>query len=258
MEFRLLGPFEASDGGAPLELGGRKQRALLARLLLDPGRAVAVDSLVADVWGEESPPSASKLVQVYVSKLRKCLPAGVLQTRPPGYAADVDPTQLDVGRFERLHDDGRAALDTGDAAKAAAMLAEALALWRGPPLAEFDEEPFAGAERARLEERRTVCIEDRIAADLQLGRHARLAGELEALVAEHPLRERLREQQMLALYRAGRQAEALAAYQEHRRTLDAELGIAPSDELQELERRILRHDALLGVRSAAQRPTEVR
>lgn len=189
----------------------------------------------------------------------------MLKTRPPGYAADVGTAQLDVSRFERLHDEGRAALDDGDAATAATRLAEALALWRGDPLAEFELEPFAAPERARLEERRIACVEDRVAADLRLGRHAGLAGELETLVARHPLRERLREQQMLALYRAGRQAEALAAYQEHRRTLDAELGIAPSAELQELERRILRQDpslaappATANARAQAARPSEVR
>jgi DNA-binding SARP family transcriptional activator/pimeloyl-ACP methyl ester carboxylesterase len=240
MEFRVLGPLEVLDGGRPLALGGRKPRALLARLLLEPGRTVAVEQLVDDLWGEEVPDSAVKMVHIHVSALRKALPDGVLRTRPPGYALEVDPEAIDLVRFTRLRDAGRAALDAGDAAVAAARLREALALWRGLPLAEFTE-PFARTEAAHLEERGRVCLEDRIDADLALGRHGDLAGELEALVGRQPLRERLRAQLMLALYRSGRQADALAAYREFRAVLD-EQGLEPSPRIRELEGRILRQD----------------
>src|SRR4051812_22075274 len=245
MDYRVLGPLQVVDGaGAPLRLGGRKPRALLARLLLDAGRTVSVERLVDDLWGEDVPESAVKMIHIYVSQLRKALPEGTLVTRPPGYAIDVEPEALDLARFERLRADGRAALEAGDAATAAARLREALTLWRGPALSEFSE-PFAQVERTLLEERHRVCLEDRIDADLALGRHADLAGELEALAARHPLRERLRGQLMLALYRSGRQAEALAAYREFRSALADELGLEPSARIRELERQILRQDAAL-------------
>src|SRR4051812_43890160 len=193
MEFRVLGPLEVTDGDRPLALGGRKPRALLARLLLEPNRTVSVDRLVDDLWGEEGPDPAGKMVHIHGSQLRKALPEGVLRTRSPGYALEVEPDTIDLVRFERLRDAGRAALDAGDPATAGARLREALALWRGLPLAEFAE-PFAAAEAAHLEERGRVCLEDRIDADLALGRHADLAGELEVLVGRQPLRERLRAQ----------------------------------------------------------------
>jgi DNA-binding SARP family transcriptional activator len=244
MEFRLLGPMQALDGDTPVALGGLKQRALLARLLVSPNRTVAVDRLVDDVWGEAGPDSAAKMVQVFVSQLRKVLPAGMLVTRPPGYLVEVDQEAIDIGRFDRLRRTGHAALEAGDAAAAAAQLREALGLWRGEALAEFVE-PFAQAERNRLDELRLVCLEDRVEADLMAGRHAELVGELAAEVAEAPLRERLRRQSMLALYRSGRHADALAVYQEFRRRLDDDLGLEPSVELRELQALILNQDPSL-------------
>ncbi|MBI5105280.1 MAG: alpha/beta fold hydrolase [Solirubrobacterales bacterium] len=257
MEFRLLGPLEGRDGDAAVALGAPKQRALLARLLLDGGRAVAVEELIDDLWGDAAPASAPKMIQVYVSQLRKLLPPEALRTTGRGYAAEVAPEDVDVARFGRLHEEGRALLARGDAAAAAARLREALALWRGPALAGVDE-PFAALERARLEDRRLACLEDRVDADLALGDHDALPGELEALLARHPHRERLREQQMLALYRAGRQPEALAAYQEHRRRLAGDLGLEPSPRLRELEGRILRQDPGLDPRPRAAADDEVR
>src|ERR1700742_226524 len=244
MEFRVLGPLEVLDGDRPLGLGGRKPRALLARLLLEPNRTVSVERLVDDLWGEDVPDSAVKMVHIHVSQLRKALPDGILRTRPPGYALEVEPEAIDLVRFERLRDAGRAALDSGDAGTAAARLREALELWRGLPLAEFAE-PFARTEAAHLEERARVCLEDRIDAELALGLHDDLAGELEVLVGRHPLRERLRAQHMRALYRSGRHAEALAAYREFRAVLDEERGIEPSPHMRDLERQILRHDTAL-------------
>src|SRR4051812_42530680 len=242
MDYRVLGPLQVVDGaGAPLRLGGRKPRALLARLLLEGDRTVAVDQLVDDLWGEDVPESAVKMVHIHVSALRKALPAGVIQTRPPGYALTLPPGALDVDRFERLRREGRAALDVGDAAKAAARFEQALELWRGPALAEFAE-PFAVVEAAHLRERQEVCVEDRIDADLALGRHADLVGELESLVSWNPLRERLRAQLMVALYRSGRQADALSIYHLYRDALASELGLEPSSRMRELERRILRQD----------------
>jgi DNA-binding SARP family transcriptional activator/pimeloyl-ACP methyl ester carboxylesterase len=241
MEFRVLGPLEARDGSARVTLGGRKQRALLARLLLDVNRTVSVERLVEDLWGVEAPDSAVKMVQIYVSQLRKLLPSQVLLTRPPGYTVELDPDTLDVVRFRRLHEEGRTLLARGDAASAAARLRDALGLWRGPALAEFAE-PFAAVEGAHLEELRLTCVEDRVDADLAVGSHDALVGELETVIARHPHRERLRGQHMLALYRAGRQPEALAAYQQYRRTLDDDLGIVPSQRLKDLERQILRQD----------------
>src|SRR5262245_11272449 len=241
MEFRVLGPFEVVAGGEPVALGGTKQRALLARLLLDAGRPVAADRLVEDLWGEAPPDTARKMIQVYVSRLRKLLPEGALQTQPPGYQLAPAAGSLDLERFERLHAEGRVALDERRYDDARRALCEALALWRGPPLAEFANEPFAAPEAARLQELRTATVEERIQADLELGRATDVVAELEALVDEHPLRERLRGYLMLALYRSGRQADALAAFQEGRRALSDELGLEPSAELRALGLRILRH-----------------
>jgi DNA-binding SARP family transcriptional activator/predicted ATPase len=238
MDARLLGPLEVDVAGAPLHLGGPQQRALLARLMLDGNRTVAVDRLVDDLWGEDVPETAIKMIHVHVSRLRKLLPDGVLLTRSPGYVLELEPEALDLVRFDRLRADGRSALGAGAAAEAARVLRNALELWRGPALAEFDQ-PFAVTEAARLEELRLSCVEDRIDADLALGRHADVVGELESLIATHPLRERLRGQLMLALYGQARQAEALAAYREFRRFLSDELGIEPSRGLRELEREIL-------------------
>jgi DNA-binding SARP family transcriptional activator len=241
MDFRLLGPLEAGADAAPLRLGGRKPRALLACLLLDANRTVSVEQLVDELWGERPPETATKMIQIYVSQLRKVLPDGVLLTRPGGYALEVAPEAFDLYRFERLRSHGRAALQRGDPVGAAERLRAALDVWRGPALAEFTE-PFAVAQRVRLDELRLGCLEDRIEADLALGRHADVVAELELQIARHPLRERLRGQLMLALYRCGRHAEALATYQAYRRTLDEELGIDPSARLRELESEILAHD----------------
>jgi DNA-binding SARP family transcriptional activator/pimeloyl-ACP methyl ester carboxylesterase len=254
MEFKLLGPLEVGDGSTAIAIAGRKQRALLARLLLDANRTVAADRLVDDLWGESVPDSAQKMVQIYVSQLRKVLPDGVLQTRPPGYAVEVEPASIDLVRFEQLRREGEAAHAAGNAELAARRFDEALALWRGDALAEF-QEPFAEAEASRLAELHLACTEARIAADLDLGRHAELVAELEPLLTRHPLREGLRAQQLLALYRSGRQSDALAAYRRFRDLLADELGLEPSPRLKELERRILRHDATLDyqpvVRTAA-------
>jgi DNA-binding SARP family transcriptional activator/type II secretory pathway predicted ATPase ExeA/TPR repeat protein len=241
MEVRLLGPLEAVVGDTPLRLGGRRQRALLARLVLDLNRTVSVDRLVDDLWGEDVPETAVKMVHIYVSQLRKVLPDGALVTRSPGYALELEPESLDLSRFDALRDRGRVALAAGDAAAAAASLEEALALWRGPALAEFNE-PFAVAEAARLEDLRLACLEDRIDADLAVGKDAELVGELEVLVARQPLRERLRQLLMVALYRSGRQVEALVVYRDFRRMLRDELGIEPSAGLRALEGRILRQE----------------
>jgi DNA-binding SARP family transcriptional activator/DNA-binding GntR family transcriptional regulator len=253
MEFRLLGPLEATDGRDAIPLGPRKQRAVLARLLLDVNRTVSVGTLVDDLWGEAVPGSAAKMVQIHVSQLRKVLPEGILRTQSPGYLLAVEPETLDVTRFTRLRGAGRQALADGDAAAARERLGEALAVWRGPALAEFDE-PFAVVERAHLEELRLACLEDRIAADVALGRHADLVGELEALSGRHPLREALHRHLMLALYRVQRQAEALAAYDRFRRRLQEELGIEPSPALRELQFRILNQDPELEPAAAAPAP----
>jgi DNA-binding SARP family transcriptional activator len=241
MEFRILGPLEAVDGTQAIPLGGRKQRALVARLLLDANKTVAVERLVDDLWGDDVPETAVKMVQIAVSRLRKVLPADVLVTRAPGYALVVEPESIDLVRFTRLRGEARAALAAGDAAHAVDRCRAALDLFRGPPLAEFPE-PFAESEAAHLEELRLTCLADRIEAELALGRHADVVPELETLVARNPLRERLRGQQMLALYLSGRQAEALEAFQRFRKGLDEELGLVPSADLQELNDRIIRQD----------------
>jgi DNA-binding SARP family transcriptional activator/pimeloyl-ACP methyl ester carboxylesterase len=253
MEFRVLGPLEAVVDGRPVALGGTKQRALLARLLLENGRAVGLERLVDDLWGEAPPETARKMVQVYVSRLRKLLPKGMLETRASGYQLAVPPESLDLERFEALRAAGRVALEQGRYGQAAAELRVALGLWRGPALAEFPNEPFASGESARLEALRSAAVEDRIQAELELGNPADVIAELETLVAHHPLREQLRAQLMLALYRAGRQAEALAVYHDTRRVLDEQLGIQPSQTLRDLERRILQHDPTL---LRPERPTD--
>jgi predicted ATPase/DNA-binding SARP family transcriptional activator len=244
-QFRLLGPLEVEVDGGPVALGGQKQRALLATLLLEPNRIVSGDRLIDAVWGEIPPETARNTVQVYVSQLRKRLPTGALETAPPGYRLAVDPATIDLFEFVRLSDEGRSALASGDPAAAAETLRAALGLWRGPALADLASVPFAQTEILRLEEQRAAAYEDRIDADLALGRHDQLIPEIEVLVAEHPLRERLRAQLMLALYRAGRQADALSAYQRARTTLVEELGIEPGDGLRRLERAILAHDPSL-------------
>ena len=247
LDFRLLGPLETRLDGEPVELGGMQRRAILAILLLHAGHVVSVDHLIDDLWGEKPPATAAHIIQVHVSQLRKLFgPAEeVLATQRPGYVIRIEPDQLDLSRFERLLADGREALGRRDAETAAAVLHDALDLWQGPALADFAFEPFAEAAIARLEDLRLAALEDRIEADLKLGRHQAVVGELEELIAGHPLRERLRAHLMLALYRAGRQAEALEAYHATRRALVEELGIEPGVRLQELERAILNQDPAL-------------
>ena len=244
-EFHLLGPFEASKRGQPLEVGAGKQRALLVLLLLHAGEVVSTDRLIDSLWGEQPPPSALNSVHVYVSQLRKVLGDGRLETRGRGYLLAVEPEQLDLGRFERLLREGRNRLASGEADRAAKVLRDALELWRGSPLSDVASEPFAQAEIARLDELRLAALEERIEADLALGRHAELVPELEGLVRKHPLRERLRAQLMLALYRSGRQSDALETYQQARKMLLTELGLEPGRTLHELEAGILRQDPQL-------------
>ncbi|MGH3040481.1 MAG: BTAD domain-containing putative transcriptional regulator [Gaiellaceae bacterium] len=245
MDFRLLGGLEVWDGEQQLPLGGGKQRAVLALLLLHANEVLATDRLIDELWGESPPETARTALQVYVVRLRKALGADRIRTHEPGYVLELAPDQLDVTRFERLVQEARELRAAGEDARAAQVLSEALALWRGPPLADFTYQPFARTEIARLEELRLTALEERIDADLALGHRSDLVGELEALVAEHPYRERLRGQLMLALYRAGRQADALALYQETRRLLVDELGIEPGPALQRLESAILRQEPAL-------------
>jgi DNA-binding SARP family transcriptional activator len=242
MEFRLLGALEVRDGGRRVALGAGRQRAVLAILLLHANQVVASDRLVDELWAGRPPGNARKALQVYVFRLRRTLGAERIRTRPSGYLLEVGPDELDVHRFERLVLEARALRAGGEATRAAAALREALGLWDGPALADFTYQQFAQNEIARLEELRLVALEERIDADLRAGEGANLVGELEALVAEHPYRERLRGQTMLALYRAGRQAEALAAYQQTRALLVDELGIEPSPALQRLEVAILHQE----------------
>jgi YVTN family beta-propeller protein len=248
MEYRILGPLEVLDQGRPISLSGNRQRALLALLLLHANEVVPTERLLDDLWGPEPPESGSKAVQVLVSQLRKTLNAGsgadgVLVTQSPGYVLRVNAGELDRERFEHLVE--RASSEES-AEKRAALLREALELWRGPPLADLSYEDFAQPTIARLGEARMAALEERIDADLSRGRHAAVAGEVEELLTQNPLREHLRGQLMLALYRSGRQADALAVYQDGRRMLVEELGVEPGPELRALQRRILEHDPALG------------
>ena len=238
MDFRVLGPLEVGGDGGTLELGGVKQRSVLAVLLLHANEVVSTDSLVDALWGASPPLRAGKTIQVYVSRLRKVLADDRLVTRAPGYVLYVDPGELDLTRFEQLVADARGA----PPGSAAGKLSEALALWRGPPLADLAYEQFAQAEIARLEEMRLTALEQRLDADLALGRHGDLVPELETVIARHPLREHFRYQLMLALYRSDRQADALDAYRAARRELSEGLGLEPSASLRELEAAILRQD----------------
>jgi DNA-binding SARP family transcriptional activator len=246
VEFRILGPLEVVGADGEIQLGAGKQRALLALLLLHANEAVPTGRLIDLLWDEDPPSDASKALQVQVSRLRRALGSeDVLQTRPGGYLLHVEPQSLDLAHFEEHAATGRALLAAGDVAGARRALSDALQLWRGAPLADFASETFAQPEIGRLEELHVSAIENRIEADLMLGAHAQIVGELEALVARHSLRDRLRGQLMLALYRCGRQAEALRSYREGRRALVDELGIEPGKPLQELEQAILRQDAAL-------------
>ena len=254
MDVEILGPLAVrDDAGREVRLPAGRERALFALLLVNRGEVVSVDRILDVLWGERPPETAPKAVQGYVSHLRRALGGGAeraagdgpLLTRAPGYALRADAVSLDAARFEELAGDGRRALEHGSAAEAAGLLEEALALWRGPALADFTFDDFAQDEIRRLEELRLAATEDRVEALLRLGRHRELAGELDALVAAHPLRERLRGQAMLARYRSGRQADALALYQDGRRLLASELGLEPGPELQRLQRAILDHDPVL-------------
>ncbi|MGE5273500.1 MAG: alpha/beta fold hydrolase [Verrucomicrobiota bacterium] len=244
MDFRLLGPLEVLRDHVPVRIAAGKQRALLAILLLNANRTISREQLIDSLWGEDVPDSAQKMVQIQVSQLRKALPEPRLHTRQPGYLLEVREDELDLARFERGLADGRRAIAQGEPENATERLGQALSLWRGPALAEFSE-PFAKHEGARLEELRLAAVELRIEAELALGHQRDVVGELETLIAQHPLRESLRSQHMLALYRSGRHAEALASYQTFRRTLSDELGIEPSASLRELERRMLQQDPSL-------------
>jgi predicted ATPase/DNA-binding SARP family transcriptional activator len=237
--FRVLGPLQVEGEGGPLALVGRKQRALLTLLLLHPGEVVSSDRLVDELWGEHPPATAATSLRNLVAQLRRRLGAETIVTRPPGYLLEVGDDELDLRRFERLVAEARDA----DLERAARLLCEALALWRGPAFAEFDES-FGRIEARRLEDLRLAALEERIETDLARGRDVELIGELEALVANHPHRERLRAQLMLALYRCGRQADALEAYRDARAALD-ELGIEPSENLRRLEKAMLTHDTVL-------------
>jgi predicted ATPase/DNA-binding SARP family transcriptional activator len=239
IEFRVLGALEAVDQDGPIALGGPQQRALLAVLLLHRGQPVSSDRLIDALWGEQPPRSAVKIVQGYVSHLRKVLGDGLLVTRGRGYVLQTQPRQTDVERFALLVAEGQRALGNGEAGSAAARLREALGLWRGPPLADFAYEPFAQSEIARLDEARVVALGARIDADLALGRETQLVGELEALTIGQPTRERFAGQLMLALYRCGRQADALQVYQRTRVHLSEELGLEPGPALRALQSEIL-------------------
>jgi DNA-binding SARP family transcriptional activator len=256
MEYRILGPLEVRAGDGQVELRGVRQRELLAVLLLHANEIVSSDRLIDELWQGDPPPTAAKIVQNSVSQLRRLLEPELLVTRSPGYLLRVEPGELDADRFERTVEQARADLAAGDAAKAAEQLREALALWRGPALVDFTDAPFARVEAARLEELRLAATEDRIEAELALGRHGDLVAELEALVAQHPLRERLRAQLMVALYRSGRQAEALRVYHETREVLVEELGLEPSRALQRLERAVLAQDPSLELTPVVERAPE--
>jgi YVTN family beta-propeller protein len=257
VEFRILGPVEVRVDGAELQVGGPRQRALLAFLLLSANRVVSRDRLIAELVPEQSGEAAARVLTVQVSRLRKAL--GCIEgaeprlvARAPGYVLRVEPGELDLHAFERLVAEGRRAFEGGDPRRAVAVLREAESLWRGRPLADLEFEPFARLEVERLEELRLAALEERIEAELELGHHAALVPELETLAAKHPLRERLRGQLMLALYRSGRQADALRVYRETRRQLVEELGIEPGQALRELQSGILRQDDTL--ESPAARP----
>jgi YVTN family beta-propeller protein len=250
VRYRVLGPLEVEAGGELLPLGGAKQRALLAVLLMHANEVVSRDVLIEDLWGERGASGTVHGLEVLVSRVRKSLGAAGVQpllTRPTGYQLRVGADELDSLCFERLLQEGRTELSSGAAEKAAETLREALSLWRGRPFQDVAYESFAQGEIERLEERRLLALEERIEADLALGRHAELVAELEALVGQQPLRERLRLQLMLALYRSGRQAEALNVYQDARRDLVAELGIEPGQAMRQLEQAILRQDPELAI-----------
>src|SRR5829696_4968871 len=243
MDFRILGPLEVRDGESQVPVGGPKPRALLGVLLLSAGEVVSTTRLADELWGERPPPTAEKLVAGYVHALRGALGGNTLVTQAPGYRVGIERHTLDLLEFQRLAADARdAPPEVG-----VELRRRALALWRGPPLADVLLEGPARHEVGRLIELRLVTQIESIDAELELGRHARLIGELEALVAAHPYQERLHAQLMLALYRSGRQAEALEVYKALRTRLTEELGLEPGESLRELEGAILRQDPALAV-----------
>jgi predicted ATPase/DNA-binding SARP family transcriptional activator len=242
MRVRILGPFHLEEGGRQITIGGARQRAVLAGLLLHANEVVPSEQLLMDLWGEDAPPGTANALQAAVSRLRRLLPPGRLVTTGPGYMLRLFPAELDAAQFEQLIFEGRDALAAGAAAEAVQLLDQAMSLWRGPPLADFRYEPFAQAEIARLQELQLACLEERNEARLALGSAGALTAELGRMVADHPLRERLRGQLMLALYRSGRQAVALETYRDFRSVLAEEQGLEPSSALRELEAAILRHD----------------
>jgi DNA-binding SARP family transcriptional activator len=246
VEFAILGPLEVRADGEPIALGAPKQRALLVALLLDAGRVVSLDRLVEMLWSGDPPATAVASLQNFVAQLRKALGPDVIETRPPGYVVRVEPDQLDAARVRALVDEARAS----EPARRAELLGEALGLWRGEPLAEFRYETFAQDEIARLEEFRLILLEEQAEARLAIGEHAALVTDLEALVRAHPLRERLRAQLMLALYRSGRQAAALEVYRQGREVLVEELGLEPSPILRSVHASILRHETFAVSRGA--------
>ncbi len=250
MEFRILGPLQVVDGAREVLLGSPKERALLGVLLLHAGEVVSRDRLIDELWGGAPPPTAAKALNVYVSQLRKTLASTgeiAIVTRAPGYALEVEPERVDAARFERLVMEARQRGAAGEVESASSLLREALSLWRGPALDGVEFEAAARNEVGRLEELRLVARMDWIDCELSLGLHEQVIGELEALVDEYPLRERLRGQLVLALYRSGRQADALRSYREARESLVGELGVEPSVPLQRLERAILNQDPSLEV-----------
>jgi YVTN family beta-propeller protein len=257
MEFRILGPLEVRNGGRPVEIGGPKQRALLAVLLLHANEVVSSDELIDALWEEAAPPTATKTLQAHVSRLRKALGDGRLETRGHGYLLHVGGGELDAEAFGATLEAARGALADGDPKAAKEDTREALALWRGSPLADVAYESFAQAEIQRLEELRLAAQEEWFEAELALGRHAEIVPELKRQLGAHPLRERLLGQLMIALYRSDRQAEALQAYEQGRRALAEELGLEPSKRLRSLERRILEHDPELAAPPKRDRPTLV-
>ena len=267
MDYRILGRLEVHDDGRDVALGGEKPRALLAILLLHRNGVVSADRLMDELWGESPPASALRTLQAYVSRLRKALtngngrPSGlngdVLLTQGRGYLLRIASGELDLDRFSEMAERARDALAAGNPQEAAVLLRDALGLWRGPPLADFVYAPFAQAAIAQLEELHLGALEERVEADLVLGQARELVGELRDLVARHPLRERLRGQLMLALYRSGRQAEALEAYQDFRRTLSEGLGLDPGPGLQQLELGILNRDPGLDLPAGAKAPMAI-
>ncbi len=263
MQFDILGPLQVLDAGRPLVLGRPKQRAVLAILLVHAGTVVSLDRLVEELWGPQSPPQALASVQAYVSHLRRLLepqrapgaPAAVLVNQAPGYRIVVGADDLDAARFEALARTGHDLLQQGPAARAAETLEEALGLWRGPVLADLADASFVQAERTRLDDLRLTALEDRLSADLRIGRHTRVVAELEQLTGEQPFRERLQGLRMIALYRCGRQAEALQSFQQFRVQLREELGLDPGQALRDLERDVLcQAPALDWTAASADRP----